>query len=538
MERSKSGSAWRAFSPERALEELRRLARITPLEKWVVNVADPLFGFHRRWRREVLTGIVREGLLPRQYWALARSDDLAEEDVDLLARARFSIGVGVESGSPEMLAIMRKGNQPVRYLAALERLAVHSRKHRLNWAANIIVGHPGETLSSMRQTFEFVEGLFTAAGETCGWLSIDPFRLYPGSHVHANMAAYEARHGARFYRPAWWKSWYDGVFGAELVDPSREVSFEARVEFMYDHYPALVSEIARRFRGQGRSIDSVFARSLREQEDLMSEGTRNQLLSLGRQGKARGEGRAKAAPPGGSPPGLPMGLQVRNPFVRRREESVRRLLEAGTLRTAALVEALLKTAPERYLPEDETAAMLSDWTATCAREGDVARHLGISTYVTALEAMNPGPGDSAVDLVAGRGYMAALLAALVGASGHVVAVHVGGVWSRRALARLLAGTPVELRSRRAGAGSGQFDVLWLGAALPRLPASLRELLNPDGGRGVTFLGPRFRAQDMVCLTRRDQAVSERVLARVRVPILAGEGGWLRKPWASPVRPVL
>ena len=54
MERSKSGYSWRAFSPERALSELERLAARTDLSNWVVNVADPLFGFHRRWRRENL----------------------------------------------------------------------------------------------------------------------------------------------------------------------------------------------------------------------------------------------------------------------------------------------------------------------------------------------------------------------------------------------------------------------------------------------------------------------------------------------------
>src|SRR5690606_5824292 len=54
MERAKSGYKWRAYSSERAVDELRRLARVTDLSHWVVNIADPLFGFRRRWRREVL----------------------------------------------------------------------------------------------------------------------------------------------------------------------------------------------------------------------------------------------------------------------------------------------------------------------------------------------------------------------------------------------------------------------------------------------------------------------------------------------------
>ncbi len=106
MERAKSGYKWRAYSSERAVDELRRLSKRTDLAQWVVNIADPLFGFKRRWRREVLEGILRNDLLPRQYWTLTRSDDLDDEDISLLARARFSIGIGLESGSPTMLTLM------------------------------------------------------------------------------------------------------------------------------------------------------------------------------------------------------------------------------------------------------------------------------------------------------------------------------------------------------------------------------------------------------------------------------------------------
>ena len=186
---------------ERALDELERLGRKTDLSHWVVNLADPLFGFQRRWRKTVLRGILDRGIAPRQFWTLTRSDDLDEEDVELLARARFSIGIGMESGSPRMLKIMQKGNHPERYLNALRRLARLSREHGLNWAANVIVGHPGETLQSMQETHAFVEELFATASDTCGWVSIDPFRLYPGSAVHEQLEQWEAAHGARFFHP-------------------------------------------------------------------------------------------------------------------------------------------------------------------------------------------------------------------------------------------------------------------------------------------------------------------------------------------------
>jgi hypothetical protein len=54
--------------------------------------------------------------------------------------------------------------------------------------------------------------------------------------------------------------------------------------------------------------------------------------------------------------------------------------------------------------------------------------------------------------------------------------------------------------------------IWLGASLPGWPTRLTESLV-DGGRGVTLLGPRFRPQDLVCLTRDGDVVNERIIAR-------------------------
>jgi len=194
MERAKTEYAWRAYSPERAIDELRRLKSFTDLSQFVVNIADPLFGFKRRWRREVLESILIHEVVPRQFSTLTRSDDLDDVDVSLLAR--FSMGIGLESGSPRMLQIMQMGNTPERYLGAIERLARFSKGHGLNWATNIIVGHPGETPETLIETRDFLKRLPLTAGDTFGWLSIDPFRLYPGAIVHEQMTAWPAAQAA------------------------------------------------------------------------------------------------------------------------------------------------------------------------------------------------------------------------------------------------------------------------------------------------------------------------------------------------------
>jgi radical SAM superfamily enzyme YgiQ (UPF0313 family)/protein-L-isoaspartate O-methyltransferase len=522
MERAKQSYRWRAYSPERAVDELARLARVTPLRHWVVNVADPLFGFKRRWRRQVLELIIRRELRPRQYWTLTRANELEDGDIELLARARFSVGVGIESGSPEMLALMQKTARPGRYLETLERFAALSEKHALNWSGNVVVGHPGETPATMAETHRFIEGLLTGRPTTRGWVSVDPFRLYPGSQVHVEQRRYTERYGTRFFHPRWWESWYDGGFRAEHVDPSAALDFERRVRFTHDRYLPLAEEIARRFRGQGRSIDAVFERSVNEQVALLSAGARDQTL-------ARGRAASKVEPSTRETLPLPIGLNVRDPWVRRREEAVRRLLARGVLRSERVIEALLAVAPEAYVEQAE--AMLADRSPDST---DGAGWLPVSFYGLALEALDLRSGDRAADLLAARGYLAALLARVVGARGEVVAVSPGPRRRTKALRGQLDGIDnvcvVQGAPTTAKGLAGTFDGLVLAGALPALPQELVEPLRSPGGRIVTLLGPRFRPQDLVCVTRGEDENNrdERQVARLWAPPLHGPNGWLRE----------
>ena len=534
MERAKSGYRWRSYSAERAVAELERLSTFTDLRRWVINLADPLFGFNRKWRRQVLRGIIEKGLLPRQYWTLTRSDDLQDEDISLLARANFSIGIGMESGSPRMLQLMQKGNKPEKYLEAQLRLARSSRKHGLNWAGNIIVGHPGETPESMRETLEFARELFTSASETCGWLSLDPFRLYPGSYVHENMAHYESEYGTRFYHKQWWKSWYDGPFRAEHLDASSSVDFATRVNFMYDNYSDLMGEILGKFRGQGRSVDKVFKRSLEEQRNLISDRQRERLLT---------QARRTSLMVGSSPAqdasseqllDFPLGLRVRDEKVRRREDAVRRLLERGVLRTASLIEALLSVSPHDFMPDDQADMLLFGQSHTPTLEGAPPEWLGVGVYATALEQLNPGAGERAVDALATNGYVSALLAHMVGPTGEVIALHPGEWFSGKLLReRIEEHVSTSLRvfacpATQLPAELEEVDALWFGGALPVVPTPFK-LALADNGRLVTFVGPRFARRELVCLTWHDDDLGERVISEFDAPVVAGQNGWLLAP---------
>ena len=59
-----------------------------------------------------------------------------------------------------------------------------ARELDVPFGANIIVGHPGETEASLRRTADYLRKLFIDDPRgTTGFLSVDPFRLYPGSPI-------------------------------------------------------------------------------------------------------------------------------------------------------------------------------------------------------------------------------------------------------------------------------------------------------------------------------------------------------------------
>lgn len=504
MERAKTDYKWRAFSAERALDELSRLRKHTALGRWIVNIADPLFGFKRSWRRRVLEGVIRQGLVPQQFWTLTRTDELEEEDISLLARARFSIGIGAESGSPRMLGIMEKTRDPATYLGALERVAALAIRHKLSFATNVIVGHPGETLESMRETRDFVARLFLSAPKTQGWFSIDPFRLYPGALIHERMRDYSVAHGTVFHQPEWWKRWADASFLAEHVSPSHGLDYATRVREMYALYGPLVDQVQARFVGQGRPVDRVFQNSLAEQRRMLGTAMRDQLLTTAERAQR------SALPPSplrvlgqpgdtGRAVDVPVGLERKDAGARQREQMVRALLDQGILRTERLISALLTTPLAAFFSAEELESFWSDRPGT---DGS-PRPLGVRATVLALEALEPPAGGRVLLGGPKKCYASAILRALLGSEGSL-----------------------SCSSRDPTAPSrGRFDRVWILGALPVRPPWLGEHLT-DGGRFVGVLGPRFMPQDLVLVTREGNRLIERTLVRVFTPALAGKHGWI------------
>ncbi len=420
MERAKREVSWRAYSVERAVEEFRALGRFLDLSQWTVYIADALFGMKVSWRREFLTRLAREDIRAQKLWLLIRVDLVEDADLDLFAAANCGLGFGLESGDPQLLATIRKAGRLDDYLDRMLHVADRAREIDLPWGANVICGHPGETEGSMHRSAAYMRKLFLDRRGTTGFLSVDPFRLYPGSPIDAERGAWEARFGTRFHRPVWWDDG-DPEFLSEWVDPSADLDWRRRETLQHELLGPILREIPERFVYRGKARD-YFHRAAVEQRDMLSPRTRAHYLDryyawqryLG-QAKA---GRQRLAADTDTGRVL---RAVRARWVASALQSAR--VDVATPDGARIEEALRSVRRERFVPLESLMASTRDQPVALDDTG-MATVSAMHAYARSFSLLGVEPGDAVLDLGAGTGYGTALLAHLVGPGGRAAGLEV------------------------------------------------------------------------------------------------------------------
>jgi radical SAM superfamily enzyme YgiQ (UPF0313 family) len=146
------GNRVRLRSPENIFEELLVLRDLGIHD---VNMYADLFTADREQVVGLCNLILEEGLELR--WTCnSRVDSVDRELLELMARAGcWTISWGLESGNPEILRRVRKGIKP----AQAEQALRWSREAGMrNWGY-FIIGLPGETEETIRQTIRFSKAL-------------------------------------------------------------------------------------------------------------------------------------------------------------------------------------------------------------------------------------------------------------------------------------------------------------------------------------------------------------------------------------------
>lgn len=199
-----------------------------------------------------------------------------------------------------------------------------------------------------------------------------------------------------------------------------------------------------------------------------------------------------------------------------------------------------------------------------------------SLHARLLDLARPAPGHRVMQVGAGTGYFTAILAELVGASGHVRAFEIDDALATRARRNLTTWPWVSVESRSGvGAPEQPVDLVYVNAGVQQLPRPWLDALAPGGcvvfplvaanGQGAVYLirrgntdtySARFvcRAGFVPCIGTQDEASGVRLADALRtnsceavrtlrlapeVPDgtswFAGDGWWLSTRLPAPAR---
>src|ERR1700730_1597364 len=173
------------------------------------------------------------------------------------------------------------------------------------------------------------------------------------------------------------------------------------------------------------------------------------------------------------------------------------LAAAGAVRSPT-VEAALRAVPRHlFLPDVPLEEVYRDQAIVTKRVDGVGVSSSSQPAMMAimLDQLDIRPGDRVLEIGAGTGYNAALLAHLVGPTGKVVTVDIDDDLVRGARAHLAAAgySQVEVIKADGALGSGGdsvYDRIILTVSSNDIAPAWRQQLAPDHGRLVMPLGLR------------------------------------------------
>ncbi len=211
-------------------------------------------------------------------------------------------------------------------------------------------------------------------------------------------------------------------------------------------------------------------------------------------------------------------------FEQARLRMVRDHIYARGVRDARVLQAMSNVPRERFVPSSLRELAYEDTALPIAAEQTISQ-----PYIVAfmVEALVLEPGDRVLEVGAGSGYAAAVMAEI---GAEVFTVERIEALARGA-AESLAGAGYESVHVKHADGTlgweteAPFDAILVSAGGPMVPESLKRQLKV-GGRLVIPIGTDPRAQELVRITRTDEAEYDREdLADVRFVPLIGEEGW-------------
>ncbi len=209
---------------------------------------------------------------------------------------------------------------------------------------------------------------------------------------------------------------------------------------------------------------------------------------------------------------------------REREQMVQRQMAARGIRDQAVLEAMAAVPRHAFVPGDLDEHAYADTPLPIGQSQTISQ-----PYMVAMmaEALKLKPDDRVLEIGAGSGYAAAVLAEIAG-DVYTVERHKSLAESARKALQAAGYEDVHVRHGDGSLGwpeHAPYDGIVVAAGGPSIPEPLKEQLAV-GGRLVIPVGPAPRTQKLVRLVRRgEDEYEEENLGHVRFVPLVGEAGW-------------
>ncbi len=223
-------------------------------------------------------------------------------------------------------------------------------------------------------------------------------------------------------------------------------------------------------------------------------------------------------------------------YSKQREHMVAGQIAARGVRDRKVLQAMGKVRRETFVPADMSELAYQDSPLPIAAGQTISQPYIVAYMVEALTLQG---GEKVLEIGAGSGYAAAVLAEI---AGEVYTIEHIGELARYAADRLAEEGYDNVHILNADGTTGwvdhaPFDAILVSAGAPVVPESLKSQLAV-GGRMVIPVGTDKRAQELIRITHREQGQFDREdLADVRFVPLIGEQGWeVEEPGPENSRP--
>ena len=166
------GRGYRVRSPENVVEELAWIKSEMPEVK-EIGIEDDTFTSDRSRVRRICELLLEKNL--RLTWYCNVRPDLDYETLRVMKSAGCRlVTTGFESGSQKMLDVMKKDLR----LDRMRRFVKNARKAKILVHGCIVIGYPGETRETIRQSLYFAKKL------NCDSMQFYPLYVYPGTEAY------------------------------------------------------------------------------------------------------------------------------------------------------------------------------------------------------------------------------------------------------------------------------------------------------------------------------------------------------------------